>query len=402
MPAIWIRYGARSTKASPAAKGNKRAKLRSAGVLPDVPRLLQLFEGLGDNCDFGMVQRAVGIEPFGLFRFASCSAADVSLILRTRFAELGESEDLWLEEVEPKREYRVKSRQFSSFSMHTKRFAGQDDPAVVRSAQIEATRFLKQKLIRDLSLNRRLYVYRGRADPRTIREVAAQLKSYGDNRLLWVRLANATHLPGSVKCLADGLLVGFVSRFGIYEPDRTPRIPVEEWIAVCAKTYRHWRNADPPKVPLKNLIARAVAERRCRWAADPAVANRLVEGPAPSGNSMFEHRLGKTGSTSVYRVHLPVSPGGIFSFSAWILIPEGFRGRRIAVSLPGGSIVSNWIADPKSIGRWQRIWVAANIPVDPRNISCNLIADGTVDDVFYSADWCLERRDRPSGYGFAI
>src|ERR1700722_14132625 len=82
----------------------------------DVPRLLQQFEGLGDNCDFGMIQRAVGIEPFGLFRFASCSAADVSSILRTKFEKLGEPEDLWLEEVEPKREYRVKSRQFSSFS----------------------------------------------------------------------------------------------------------------------------------------------------------------------------------------------------------------------------------------------------------------------------------------------
>ena len=37
----------------------------------DIPRLLGFFEGLGDNCDLGVVQRAVGIEPFGLFRFGS-------------------------------------------------------------------------------------------------------------------------------------------------------------------------------------------------------------------------------------------------------------------------------------------------------------------------------------------
>jgi hypothetical protein len=326
----------------------------------------------------------------------------VSSILRTKFGKFGEPEDLWLEEVEPKREYRVKSRQFPSFSMHTKRFAGHDDPEVVRSAQIEATRFLKQKLIRDLSLNRRLFVYRGRADPRAIRELAAQLKACGNNRLLWVRLANAANLPSSVRCLADGLLLGFVSRFGIYEPERTPRVPVEEWVAICASAYRHWQNADPPKAPLKNLIARAMAEQRCRWAADPSVANRLLEEPGPNGDSRIEHRLGKNQSTSVYRAHLPISPGGIFSFSVWVLFPEGFRGRRIAVSLPGGSVVSNWIADPKSIGRWQRIWVAANIPADAGKISCNLIADGPVGDVFYSAAWCLERRDRPSGYGFAL
>ena len=62
----------------------------------DIPRLLLLFEGLGDNCDFGVVQRAVGIEPFGLFRFAACKAQDVGALLRTRFQCLGEPEDLWL------------------------------------------------------------------------------------------------------------------------------------------------------------------------------------------------------------------------------------------------------------------------------------------------------------------
>ena len=70
----------------------------------DVPRLLQLFEGLGDGCDFGMAQRAVGIEPFGLFRFAGCRAVDVNTLLRTNLQQLGEAEDLWLEEVPPKRE----------------------------------------------------------------------------------------------------------------------------------------------------------------------------------------------------------------------------------------------------------------------------------------------------------
>src|SRR5450755_1809165 len=166
----------------------------------DVPRLLQLFEGLGHNCDFGMVQRAVGIEPFGLFRFAACSAADLSLLLRTSFQQLGEPEDLWLEEVGSAREYRVKSRQCSSFLMHTKRYDGRDDPEVVRSAEIESIRFLKKKLIRDLSLDRRLFVYSGPFNIEAIRGIATQLRTYGDNRLLWVKLADAAHLPGSVEC----------------------------------------------------------------------------------------------------------------------------------------------------------------------------------------------------------
>jgi hypothetical protein len=368
----------------------------------DVPRLLQLFEGLGHNCDFGMVQRAVGMEPFGLFRFAACSAADVGSMLRTSFQQVGEPEDLWLEEVGPAREYRVKSRQYSSFWAHTKRYGGRDDPEVVRSAHIETTRFLKKKLIRDLSLDRRLFVFSGRCKIKSIREIAKQLRTYGDNRLLWVKLADATHLPGSVECLSGGLLLGFISRFGSYEPDRTPRLPVEEWIAVCAKAYRLWRKEDPPKAPLINLISQAMAAQRCRWSADPSATTRLLDEPAPTGGAMIEHRLGTTGPTSVYRVHLPVPFGGTFTFSAWILIPEGFRGQWIVASLPGCSIVSNWTADLKSPGRWQRVWAAANLPVDARSISCDLIAEGAVNDVFHSASWCLERRDRPSGYGFKL
>jgi hypothetical protein len=368
----------------------------------DIPRLLQQFEGLGHNCDFGMVQRAVGIEPFGLFRFAACSAADLSLLLRTNFQQFGEPEDLLLEEVGSAREYRVKSRQCLSFFAHTKRYYDRDDPEVVRSAQIESIRFLKKKLIRDLSLDRRLFVYSGRFNIKAIREIAKQLRTYGDNRLLWFKLADPAHSPGSVECLPDGLLLGFVSRFGSYEPNRSPRLPVEEWIAVCAKAYRLWRNTDPPKMPFTNLISKAVATRHCRWSADPSAVTRLLDEQAPTGDAMIEHRLGTTEPTTVYRVRLPVVVSGTFTFSVWILVRRGFRGRRIAASLPGCAMVSNWTADLKSIGRWQRLWVTASLPVDAGSISCNLIADGSVDDVFHSASWCLEHSNRPSGYGFKL
>ena len=50
----------------------------------DVPRLLQMFESLGENCDLGVVQRAVGLEPFGLFRFAACDAPCLAALLRAR------------------------------------------------------------------------------------------------------------------------------------------------------------------------------------------------------------------------------------------------------------------------------------------------------------------------------
>jgi hypothetical protein len=365
----------------------------------DIPRLLQLFESLGENCDLGVVQRAVGLEPFGLFRFAACDAAGVAALLRARFHPLGEPEDLWLDEVGPRREYWVKSRRFS-FEAHTNRYADQDNPEVARMAQIEKTRFLRERLIRDLSRGRRLFVFKGTADIATVEDIAAQLQAYGPNCLLWVKLADTAHLAGTVVRLSPHLLSGFISRIGTYEGD--PSLPVEEWISVCANAYRLWRGADPPKVPVDNLISRATVTRSCRWFAHPSAANRALNERTGASGIMLEHGLGTAETTPVYGAHLPITQGGNFVFSAWIRIPEPFRGRQLAALLCGFSSISMWPADLKAREHWQRVWVSANIPIDARSISCAILAEGPIGDIFYSARWCLERGNRPMGYGFAL
>jgi hypothetical protein len=365
----------------------------------DIPRLLQLFESLGENCDLGVVQRAVGLEPFGLFRFAACDAAGVAALLRARFQPLGEPEDLWLDEVGPRREYWVKSRNFS-FEAHTNRYAGEDDPQVARQAQIEKMRFLRTHLLRDLSRGRRLFVFKGNTDTAIIEDIAAQLQAYGSNCLLWITPADTAHSPGFVTRVCPGLLRGFVSRFGTYDGD--PSLPVEEWIAVCANAYRLWRDADPPKVPLNNLISHGIAMRSCRWFADPSSETRAVEEPAFGTGATLEHRLGTAETTSVYRAHLPISSGGHFALSAWVRIPERFSGQQVAMLLSGFSAVAMWTADLKSRARWQRIWVTANLPLDAKSITCDILAASGVGEVFHSAAWCLERGNRPSGYGFSL
>jgi len=366
----------------------------------DVPRLLQLFESLGENCDFGVIQRAVGLEPFGLFRFAFCSAAGLTALLRTRFQPLGEPEDLWLDVVGPRREYWVKSRQFP-IEAHTDRFADQDDPEVARTAQIERTRFLKTHLVRDLARARRIFVFRGAAaDLAIIQDIAAQLQTYGPNCLLWVSIGDRARIPGSVERISSHLLHGFLSRFGTHDGSG-PRPPVEEWVSVCSNAYRLWRGADPPKAPLDNLISRASATGSCQWFGDTPATHALDE-PLLAPGVMLEHRIGKGGLASVYTAHLPITSGGPFAFSVWIRIPMEFRGRQIEALLPGFSSLAGWTADLKSRDRWQRLWVTATLPADARIISCEIVAQGRVGAVFHSAFWCLERGNRPSGLGFAL
>ena len=365
----------------------------------DVPRLLEHFVGLGENCDFGVVQRAIGIEPFGLFRFGSCTAADLVEMLRTRFQRLAEPGDLWLEEQPPPGEYWIKSRH-CSFSAHTDRYSSRDDPKVVLSAHIEKTRYLKTKLIRDLSRARKLFVFKSQADVSVIREVLVQLRTYGPNSLLWVCVADAAHLPGSVERLGDGLLRGFVSRVGTYYG--APSLPVEEWVTVCANAYRLMRNAEPPDASLYNLISPEIVTCPVRWSSPFSSGTRVLDEPAPRGGVKFEHRLVEADATTAYRVLVPIDSGGDFVFSVWVRIPEGFRGRQIGVLIPGFSSVAIWAADLRSRGNWQRIWVTATLPNDERCIGCDLMAEGDVGEVFQSAHWCLERGNQPLGYGFDL
>jgi hypothetical protein len=271
---------------------------------------------------------------------------------------------------------------------------------MVLAAQIEKTHYLKAKLIRDMSRGRKLFVFKGETDITAIREIVVQLRTYGPNCLVWVCVADATHLAGSVERLSDGLLRGFVSRFGTYDGD--PSLPVEDWVAVCANAYRLSRNAEPPKAPLYNLISPEIATCPVRWSSELSSGTRVLYEPAASGGVMFEHRLEEAETTSVYRVLVPIASGGDFVFSVWVRIPEGFRGRQIGALLYGFSSIAMWTADLRSRENWQRVWVTANIPIDERCIACDIIAEGAVDNIFHSAHWCLERGNQPLGYGFAL
>ncbi len=365
----------------------------------DIPRLLQSFEGLGDNCDFGVLQqRAVGIEQFGLFRFATCKPEDVAALLRVRFDYLGEPDDLWLDPVEPRREFWVKSRR-CSFEAHTDRFAGRDDAETIRQAQIEKIRYLKTRLIRDLSRGRRLCVWRGAADRAVMQDMAAQLRTYAPaNCLLWVTVD--AQRAGAVERVSDELLLGFLSRYGDY--DGGPRLPVAEWLTVCAKAYRLWRNAEPPRAALDNLLARAAASGACRWFGDKSVMSRKIDAQGPTDRAVFEHRLDcEIDRAAICGALLPISAGGSFVFSAWVRIAEGFRGRQVSAVLGGFDSIADWGADPLALG-WQRIWVSANLPPEAREISCIISAAGAAGDIVQSASWCLERGNRPTGYGFVL
>jgi hypothetical protein len=366
----------------------------SEEVCYDIPRLLQLVESLGENCDLGVVQRAVGIEPFGLFRFSGCNPESLAALLRERFQRLGAGADLWFDEVGHTREYWVKSRS-CAFEAHTNRYAGRDDLEVLRRGEIDRMRYLKAHLLKDLTRAEKLFVYKGLGEAATIREIAALLQDYGPNTLLWVNLADDTRAATTVERDSPALLRGFVSRFGTYD-DAGPSLPVAEWVAMCLNAYRLWRNEEPPRTTVVNLIARAHATRSCEWRGDRGAITRLLA--AASRELLFEHRVESAELTSVCSAHLPIPSGDNFVLSVWVNLPPGFSARQVSLLVPGCDSLVNWRADLGTRGSWQLLWVSASVPRDSRSVVCALLAEGAAGQAFRSSRWCLERGTRPSGY----
>jgi hypothetical protein len=368
----------------------------SEEVCYDIPRLMQLVESLGENCDLGVVQRAVGVEPFGLFRFAGCNPAGLGALLRERFQSLGKGDDLWLDEVGASREYWIKSRS-SAFEAHTNRYAGRDDPEVVRRGEIDYVRYLKSRLLKDLARGEKLFVYKGHSDTATMREIAALLQGYGSNTLLWVNLADRPHAATTVERDSPTLLRGFVSRFGTYD-DAGPSLPVAEWVAIVVNAYRLWRNEDPPLTTLENLIAQAHATRGCQWRGDRGAITQLLSEASTARELLFEHRVESAELTAVCSAHLPIPSGGNFVLSVWVHLPPGFSARQVSLLVPGCDSLVSWRADLGTRGSWQRAWVSASVPVEVRSVVCALLAEGAAGQLFHSSHWCLERGTRPSGY----
>jgi hypothetical protein len=81
---------------------------------PELPlgELMMCFESIGENCEFGLVQRRCGAEPLGLFRFASAPLPKLLAGLEARFEGLSDPDNLEVQLSPNQREYMVHDRKF--------------------------------------------------------------------------------------------------------------------------------------------------------------------------------------------------------------------------------------------------------------------------------------------------
>ena len=197
------------------------------------------FESLGHNCEFGMMQRHCGIEPFGLFRFAGVTLEDLLGGLDQAFEGLGT-----LDQVEAfssdgiRREFLIRDRHYN-ISIHTLRFEDETTAEIVRREQSGQLRFFKRNFIEILESGEKLFVFQrpGQTLQSQMRPLLTRLRHYGPNGLLFVT-DDPSHPPGTVEQLEFGLFRGYMDRFAPQED--VGQCNLRAWLSLCANAKRLW------------------------------------------------------------------------------------------------------------------------------------------------------------------
>lgn len=198
--------------------------------------LLSMFESVGLNCEFGLVQRAVGIERLGLLKWCVSEPSMLIAALRDKFEGLGDAGNVeigvhgW--------EYDVIDKKFGfrGHSFVNKEEISADKFLVQMQKRLK---YLKNKFLEDLYDGGYIYVFKQNGKPfpfSQIDELAWLINSYGGARLLWIsEAAVADQEAGFVEFCAPYLIRGYVSHLAPY--DDAHDIDVGGWVEVCRRAY---------------------------------------------------------------------------------------------------------------------------------------------------------------------
>lgn len=203
----------------------------------DLAQLAMKFESVGENCEFGLVQRRCGSEPLGLLRFSSTFLRPLIRGLDDGFAGLGETQDVepYLSGDAP-REYMIHEKKYG-LVYHSFIYEGQRSIWLMREQEAGRLKFLRRKFIEELELAEKIFVYKRNAPvpEEEVLPLLLALRRHGANTLLWVVPAERDRPPGTVEVVTPGLLKGYIDRFA--PEDNAHDFSFDGWIKVCANAW---------------------------------------------------------------------------------------------------------------------------------------------------------------------
>jgi hypothetical protein len=216
--------------------GEHRA-LTDAESLPTNKVMLK-FQSLGDNCQFGFVQRHFGAEPMGLLRFAGIP--NLTGAIKAGLEGLG-AKGTVRHSLATDNEYMINETVYGIF-YHTFRYADQITAEQVVAENEIKLQFLHRKFIEDMEDAETIWVRRC-SYSHDISEIFAlhmAMRPYGANKLLWVVPAGPDREAGEVEWLAPGLLRGYLARDASYDPSN---FNPAHWETLCRAAYAAFQSA---------------------------------------------------------------------------------------------------------------------------------------------------------------
>jgi hypothetical protein len=216
-------------------------------VLPKLERIVNMsparfilnFESLGDNCEFGVLQRLCGAESFlSLLRFAGMELPTLLRALDAGLQDFGDDANVEIGlDDKPRPEYVVRERRYGAY-FHTFRYQGEIDPEQLRASESKRLAYCARKFVGDLKRGNKIFVIKRNVPLREeeILPLHAALSRYGRNVLLWVVPAEDGHVSGSVQVVLPGLLKGYIDRFAPHE--NAYDLSLEGWLDACVNAYQ--------------------------------------------------------------------------------------------------------------------------------------------------------------------
>jgi hypothetical protein len=200
----------------------------------DTRALALHFESLGDNREFGIVQRKLGLEVLNLFRFAISHPSDLIRALNDDLQALTDPESLTVElhDGDP-REYVLKAPGYN-LCWHTFRFESEAEQQTVWRDHATRLGYLRRKFYDGLRAGHKIYVMKQQRHIPTAQATALlmELNRHGKATLLCVEPAPPRRRPGEVELLMPGLMRGYVEQFAA-DPD-VEAVDCTDWLRVLA------------------------------------------------------------------------------------------------------------------------------------------------------------------------
>lgn len=222
---------------------------------------IESLGGTSEGCEFGIVQRRAGIEPLGLLRWTHITAAQLAELLENRFHGVGSKSQTVLDTFAAhngRSEYRTSDRRYGMV-MHTQTYTDEVPEERMLRQSCRRLKFLRDKLVEDLRLGEKLFVFKQGDKLPTEEEIArivAVIADYGDGVLLHVRHADEAHPSGTVERSGTTLLTGYLDHFTMLPSGEIVEPNMSDWRRICVEALR-LRDTEMAKTPEPQLEAAA-------------------------------------------------------------------------------------------------------------------------------------------------